>query len=42
MRFMFKAYFSPIFDIWLPQGGSIVDCSLHYEQNGSGYPVSKK
>uniref|UniRef100_A0A6C0I7K0 Uncharacterized protein n=1 Tax=viral metagenome TaxID=1070528 RepID=A0A6C0I7K0_9ZZZZ len=36
LRYMYSRYLSPHFDYWLPQEGSIVNCSLHYHQNGSG------
>ena len=41
LRYMYSTYLSPIFDKWLPQGGSIVDFSLHYHQNGSGSDRNK-
>jgi hypothetical protein len=41
LRYMYSKYLSPHFDYWLPQKGSIVDFSLHYDQNGSD-PKHKK
>jgi hypothetical protein len=41
LRYVYSRYLSPHFDYWLPQGGSIVDCSLHYHQNGSGSDSEK-